>query len=113
MRGLDASGRAADQIRFRYDLAGFYAHEGRLLESLAVVEALGPHVPESEVLENARRGLRASIELSELVVPRGSQLQWPIHEVPLDWAAFDPRIAKWVERLSPETQLRKTRRAHV
>jgi tRNA A-37 threonylcarbamoyl transferase component Bud32 len=106
MRGLDASGRAADQIRFRYDLAGFYAHEGRLLESLAVVEALGPHVPESEVLENARRGLRASIELSELVVPRGSQLQWPIHEVPLDWAAFDPRIAKWVERLSPETQLR-------
>jgi len=106
MRGLDASGRAADQIRFRYDLAGFYAREGRLLESLAIVDALAPHVPESRVLANAQRGLRASIELSELVVPRGAELNWPVHEVPLDWAAFDPRFAQWVERLSPETQLR-------
>ncbi len=43
LRGLDASGRASDQIRFRYDLAGFYAREGRLVEALAVVEALAPH----------------------------------------------------------------------
>ena len=55
LRGLDASGRASDQIRFRYDLAGFYAREGRRIEALAVVEALAPHAPESPALLDAAR----------------------------------------------------------
>ena len=63
VRGLDASGRATDQIRIRYDLAGFYANQGRLLEALAVVEALTPHIPHSSTLAAAKVGLRSSIEI--------------------------------------------------
>jgi tetratricopeptide (TPR) repeat protein len=99
LRGLDASGRAADQIRFRYDLAGFYAKEGRLLEALAVIDALVPHVPSSQALDSARAGLRSSIELSEFTQPRGSQLDWPTREPDPGWEIFDPRIAKAVHYL--------------
>lgn len=106
LRGLDASGRASDQIRFRYDLAGFYAQQGRLLESLAVVDALLPHIPESSALWNARSGLRASVELSEFNVLRGAQLDWPSQGPDLNWASIDPRIAFLAERLPIALQFR-------
>jgi tetratricopeptide (TPR) repeat protein len=99
LHGLDASGRASDQIRFRYELAGFYAQQGRLLESLAVVDALLPHLPYSVELANARVALRASVELSELKAPRAGQLEWPNQEPELNWAVFDPRVANLAERL--------------
>ncbi len=106
LHGLDASGRASDQIRFRFDLAGFYAQQGRLLESLAVVDALLPHLPYSRELANARIALRTSVELSELRAPRAGQLDWPSQEPSLNWAAFDPRIAYLAERLPIALQFR-------
>ena len=102
LRGLDASGRAADQIRFRYDMAGFYAMEGRLLESMAIVRALTPHVPESDVLAAAKAGIRSSIEISSFVQKHGSQLDWSAPDP--GWEDFDPRIAYWVEFLPPAVQ---------
>jgi len=104
LRGLDASGLAEDQIRFRYDLAGFYAGQGRLLESLAVVDALVPHVPESRALVHARRGLRSSIELSSLMHPRASQIEWADLSNGPDWDGFDPWIATLGRRLPESTQ---------
>lgn len=106
LRGLDASGRASDQIRFRYDLAGFYARQGRLLESLAVVDALLPHVPQSSMLVEARTGLRSSIELSELTQLRGGQLDWPFEESAFGWTAYDPWLASLAERLPISLQER-------
>ena len=102
--GLDASGRASDQIRFRYDLAGFYARQGRLLEALAVVDALMPHVPESLALSQARAGLRSSIEISGFAQKRGSQLDWPTSSP--DWAGYEPWIADAVGRLPTSLQAR-------
>jgi len=107
LRGLDASGRASDQIRFRYDMAGFYAQEGRLLEALAIVEALMPHVPESLVLSQAQAGLRSSVEISGFQQHRGSRVDWPTPEPEPGWEAFDPQIANLANRLpnSLQTQL--------
>lgn len=104
LRGLDASGRASDQIRFRYDMAGFYAHEGRLLEALAIVDALVPHVPKSRTLSHAKAGLRSSIEISGFIQKRGSQLDWPTTEPEPGWEVFDPRIANAVGRLPTSLQ---------
>ena len=106
LQGLDASGRAADQIRFRYELAGFYAQQGRLLESLAVVDALLPHIPDSATLFNARMGLRSSVELSEARALRGAELPWPAHTPELNWAAFGVRIADMAKRLPLSFQTR-------
>ena len=99
LRGLDASGRAEDQIRFRYDLAGFYASEGRIAESLDVVNALMPHAPESVVLEQARAGLRSDLELAALARPRGGFARWPRPLIEPGWEVFDPRITAIVDRL--------------
>jgi len=104
MRGLDASGRAADQIRFRYDLAGFYAREGRLLEALTVVDALIPHIPESTALSHARAGLRSSVEISGFSQQRGSQLDWPTPEPAPGWEVFHPWIANAAGRLPATLQ---------
>ncbi|MGB0618831.1 MAG: protein kinase domain-containing protein [Myxococcota bacterium] len=100
LRGLDASGRASDQIRFRYDLAGFYAREGRRIEALAVVEALAPHAPESPALLDAARALTTSIELASVTRPRGDAVPWP-EPPPAEpgWDRFDPRVVALVERL--------------
>jgi len=99
LRGLDASGRASDQIRFRYDLARFYAGQARLIEALAVVEALRPHAPESSELAAASVGLQVSLELSALSRARGPFRAWP--SIPTDpgWDQFDPRVAALAERL--------------
>jgi tetratricopeptide (TPR) repeat protein len=103
IRGLDASGRATDQIRFRYDFAGFYAREGRLVEALAVVDALIPHAPESLVLARANAGLIASIQVAALGLPRGEFVAWPVGNAQEPgWEEFDPRIATVVGRL-PES----------
>jgi tetratricopeptide (TPR) repeat protein len=104
LRGLDASGRASDQIRFRYDMAGFYAREGRLLEALAVVEALMPHVPESDVLSHAQVGLRSSIEISGLSQKRGTQLDWPTPPPEPGWEVFGPRVVNVASRLPNSLQ---------
>jgi tetratricopeptide (TPR) repeat protein len=104
LRGLDASGRASDQIRFRYDMAGFYAREGRLLEALAVVDALRPHVPESHVLAYARAGLQSSIEISGFTQKRRAQLAWPTPEPEPGWEVFDPWIANAAGRLPTSLQ---------
>ena len=104
LRGLDASGRASDQIRFRYDMAGFYAMEGRLLEALAVIDALTPHDPDSETLSSARLGLRSSVEISGFTQKRGSQLEWAIPEPGADWDIFDPWIADTARRLPEPVQ---------
>jgi len=105
LRGLDASGRASDQIRFRYDFAGFYAREGRLVEALAVVEALAPHAPESTALLDAARGLATGIELVALTRPRGDEVLWPAPPpVEPGWDRFDPRVAAVVEQLPASWQ---------
>jgi tetratricopeptide (TPR) repeat protein len=104
LRGLDASGRASDQIRFRYDMAGFYASQGRLLEALAVIDALLPHVPASHMLASARSGLRSSIEISGLIQPSGSQLAWSVSETEPSWERLDPRLASAARRLPKSMQ---------
>ena len=96
LRGLDASGRASDQIRFRFDLAGFYVRENRLLEADAVLGALEAHAPDSELIQEARAGLQSSIELTALHSPRGTPNHWPFSGEEKAWDAFDPRIAKAV-----------------
>ncbi|MEM9177780.1 MAG: hypothetical protein AAGC67_21425, partial [Myxococcota bacterium] len=100
LRGLDASGRASDQIRFRYELAGFYAREGRLVEALAVVDALSPHAPESDALRDAARALSTGIGVVSFARPRGSAVPWP-EPPPVEpgWDRFDPRLVALVERL--------------
>jgi tetratricopeptide (TPR) repeat protein len=104
LRGLDASGRAADQIRFRLDLAGFYAREGRLLEALAVIDALIPHVQDASSLMAAQTGLRSAIELVGIGQERGSLQSWPNPEPAPSWQDFDPRIAKAVSHLPESMQ---------
>lgn len=106
LRGLDASGRASDQIRFRYDLAGFYAREGRLIEAVAVLEALWPHAPESLRIAEASLGLRTSLELSALARPRGPFAAWPEQPTDPGWEQFDPRIADLATRLPTSWQAR-------
>ncbi|MEZ4356232.1 MAG: protein kinase [Myxococcota bacterium] len=101
LRGLEASGRASDQIRFRYDLAGFYAGQGRLIDAMAVVDALLPHVPESTILAAARSGLDSSIELASLAHFRGAPLVWPGRPPGPGWEEIDPRVASAAERLPP------------
>jgi len=85
-------------------MAGFYAHEGRLLEALAIVDALVPHVPKSRTLSHAKAGLRSSIEISGFIQKRGSQLAWPTTEPEPGWEVFDPRIANAVGRLPTSLQ---------
>ena len=106
LRGLDASGRASDQIRFRYDLAGFYASQGRLIEALAVIEALQPHAPESIALTRASDALETSLEVAAFARPRGAVAAWPDSSPELDWEAFDPRVAKLARRLPLSAQER-------
>jgi tetratricopeptide (TPR) repeat protein len=104
LRGLDASGLAADQIRFRYDLAGFYTLQGRLLEAMAIVDALMPHVPESQAMADAQSGLRSSVEISSFVQKRGAQLNWSTPEP--GWEVFGPQIATVAARLPTPVQTR-------
>ncbi len=99
LRGLDASGRASDQIRFRYDLAGFYAREGRVVEALSIVDALMPHAPESPALSEASAGLQLSLEVSALSKNRGSYRAWPVLSIEPGWEEFDPRVAAAARRL--------------
>lgn len=102
LRGLDASGRAAEQIRFRFDLAGFYVREGRLLEAHAVLVALAPHLPNVSLMRDARAGLDASIEFTALQSARGRPLDWPSAASDRAWEGFDPRIVRAVGLL-PES----------
>ena len=105
LRGLDASGRASDQIRFRYDLAGFYIRDGRLVDGLAVLDALIPHVPESVLLREARAAVLNSLDLQAFMRPSGEYRAWPT--MPADapgWEVFDPRVVAYVERLPPSVQ---------
>jgi tetratricopeptide (TPR) repeat protein len=94
LSGLDASGQAEDQIRFRYDLAGFYRTQGRLLEAIAVIEALLAHAPASSEVAAARTGLASSIELTVLALPRGASPAWPEPPVEPGWEAVDPRVTR-------------------
>ena len=108
LRGLDASGRASDQIRFRFDLAGFYAREGRVGEARAIIDALMPHAPESPSLAEARQALGLSLEVASVSRPRGRVREWPTvarAKVP-DWSAVDRRIAETAGRLPPGLQQR-------
>ena len=104
LHGLDASGRASDQIRFRYDLARFYAAQGRLLESLAVLDALAPHVPGSATLADARSRLRSAIELTGASRPGDGQVAWPTPPRDPGWADFDPRLVEVIQRLPQSVQ---------
>lgn len=97
--GLDASGRASDQIRLRYDLAGFYAQQGRLLESIAVVEALLPHAPDSRELMRAKQVLGYSIDLAAQLQPRAGFVDWPTPEPEPGWEEVNPRVATAAESL--------------
>jgi tetratricopeptide (TPR) repeat protein len=127
LRGLDASGRPAEQVRFRYDLAGFYARQGRLIEALAVIDSLAHHIPESIPVAQARTGLRVSLEVAAQALSRGpSPSAWPsigIASEPSEWEAFDPRVVAladrlpaslqsallpWARRFADEEQLRST-----
>ncbi len=105
LRGLDASGRASDQIRFRYDLAGFLAQEGRLIEALAVVDALMPHAPDSTALAAASASLRASLDVAsiDLTRPPGESV-WPGEEEGPGWEEIDPRVAAAAEQLPEPVQ---------
>jgi tetratricopeptide (TPR) repeat protein len=93
LKGLEASGRASDQVRLRFDLAGFYARQGRVLESLAVIDALVPHARGSRVLARSRAGLLANADLGALLEPRASALEWPAPGVDQAWRRLDPRVA--------------------
>jgi tetratricopeptide (TPR) repeat protein len=94
LSGLDASGQAEDQIRFRYDLAGFYRMQGRLLEAIAVIDALLAHAPASSEVAAARTGLASSIELTVLALPRGASTVWPEPPVEPGWEQVDPRVTR-------------------
>ena len=99
LSGLDASGMAAEQIRFRYDLAGFYRSRGRLLEAVAIVDALLQHAPESREIGEARSALASSIEWTALVLARGDALEWPPPPPEPGWEKVDPRVTEllaWV-----------------
>jgi tetratricopeptide (TPR) repeat protein len=103
LRGLDASGRASDQLRFRFDLAGFYAREKRLLEAQAVLEAMEPHAPDAPLIREAGAGLANSIELAALLSPRGrAAVSWPPPAPEQAWEEIDPRVARAV-KLLPES----------
>lgn len=104
LRGLEASGRASSQIRFRYDLAGFYAREGRLSEAAVVLDALAPHAPESLGLARTRVALETALQRAVLQRPRGLAVAWPdptSREAP-GWDDLGPRVAAVAERL-PES----------
>lgn len=77
LSGLEAAGPADAQIRFRYDLAGFYRSQGRLLEALAVLEALETHAPASREIEAAERALAVSVEWTATGLAHGSVAAWP------------------------------------
>jgi len=94
LSGLDASGKAEEQIRFRYDLAGFYRSQGRLLEAIAIIDALHAHAPASREVEAARTGLASSIELTALALPRGASAAWPAPPIEPGWEAVDPRLGR-------------------
>ena len=99
LSGLDASGMAAEQIRFRYDLAGFYRSRGRLLEAVAIVDALLQHAPESREIAEARSALASSIEWTALGLARGDALEWPPPPPEPGWEKVDPRVTEllaWV-----------------
>lgn len=112
--GLEASGHSADQIRFRFDLAGFYKEQGRWLEALAILDALAPHVPEDSLLRQSRSGLATSIELTALVRPRAflldwpkpGLLDWPEPEPERAWEAFDPWVGRMASVLPASLQAR-------
>ncbi|MCP4906926.1 MAG: protein kinase [bacterium] len=112
LRGLDASGRASDQIRFRYDLARFYAREGRLIEALSVVHALMPHAPESSALAKASAGLQLSLEVSALARPRGTFRMWPTKAAEPVWDEFGPRLAAAARQLPESLQVQLLPWAH-
>jgi tetratricopeptide (TPR) repeat protein len=100
--GLDASGRASDQIRFRFDLAGFYVQQGRLLEAQAVLEALVPHAPDAALIRDAVAGIATSVELAALQTARGMPAVWPELGPERGWEDFDPRVTATVAWL-PES----------
>jgi tetratricopeptide (TPR) repeat protein len=104
LRGLDASGRAALQIRFRFDLAGFYAQQGRLLEAYSVLEALEPHAPSSSLIRDALAGLATSIELTALEHRRGKPAAWPESGTEQSLAEFDPRVGSALALLPESTR---------
>ena len=103
LRGLAASGRQSDQLRFRFDLAGFYARSGRLLEAQAVLAALTPYAPDAPLIREAEAGLENSIELVALLSPRGGPaVAWPDPPPEQAWEEIDPRVARAV-KLLPES----------
>jgi tetratricopeptide (TPR) repeat protein len=104
LRGLDASGPASVQIRFRFDLAGFYARQGRLLEAQAVLTALAPHVPDAELLQAALGGIGTSIELTALQSPRGMPAEWPLSGPDRAWEEYDSRLSSAVSILPESTR---------
>ena len=86
-------------LRFRYDLAGFYRSRGRLLEAVAIVDALLQHAPESREIGEARSALASSIEWTALVLARGDALEWPPPPPEPGWEKVDPRVTEllaWV-----------------
>ena len=94
LSGIEASGKAEDQIRFRYDLAGFYRSQGRLLEAIAIIDALQAHVPASSEVASARTGLASSIELTALALPRGASPAWPVPPAEPGFEGVDPRLTR-------------------
>ena len=94
LQGLDASGRASSQIRFRFDLAGFYAKEGRLLEAQAVLEALEHHAPDSSMMRDSLDGIGSSIELIALQNTRGMPEAWPFSGPDVAWQEVNPRVTQ-------------------
>ncbi|MFO0690996.1 MAG: protein kinase [Myxococcota bacterium] len=92
LSGLEASGNAAEQIRFRYDLAGFYRSQGRLLEAIAVIDALLAHAPESREIAAASTALASSIEWTALALPRGDARSWPVPPPEPGFEAVDPTV---------------------
>ncbi len=106
LRGLEASGRASAQIRFRYDLAGFFASEGRLSEAAVVLDALAPHAPESPALEYSRAAVASALHRAATARPRGLATTWPESATPKTpgWEVFDPRVAAVAERLPASWQ---------
>ncbi|HKK52278.1 MAG TPA: hypothetical protein VKA74_11855, partial [Myxococcota bacterium] len=101
LRGLEASGRPEDQVRLRFDLAGFYAGQQRWLEALAILDALEPHVPDAPLIAFARVGLESSIELTALAHPPAIALPWPEPAPDRAWEDFDPRVARAAASLPP------------
>ncbi|MEZ4333258.1 MAG: protein kinase [Myxococcota bacterium] len=94
LTGLDASGQADRQVRFRYDLAGFYRQQGRLLEAIAVVEALLAHAPDSRELVAADNALAASLEMTAQALSRRDSVDWPPPPPTPGWEAVDPSVER-------------------